>query len=223
MGTLRFAYFLCPLPSAFSGQSSRTSSNSPSIESLSGGRGQSTSSPPPPSSRGSDVSTSSPPPSTAKKESFFNITRSRSHSKSMGKKETVSLSPLSFSCFFFGWRVELVSHVPLLCGYVPLSLFLAQEEDLEAQVSFLQGQINDLEAMSKYCAKMMNTHICELHTLKPACLKQRCTWNMFKNVALKPKVKINLAKDSGFFQENSRTNIFFLFKAWCVLLTMKIM
>lgn len=36
-----------------------------------------------------------------------------------------------------------------------------QEEDLEAQVSFLQGQINDLEAMSKYCAKMMNTHICE--------------------------------------------------------------
>uniref|UniRef100_A0A8C8JI08 TBC1 domain family member 5 n=1 Tax=Oncorhynchus tshawytscha TaxID=74940 RepID=A0A8C8JI08_ONCTS len=34
-----------------------------------------------------------------------------------------------------------------------------QEEELEAQVSFLQGQINDLEAMSKYCAKMMNTHI----------------------------------------------------------------
>lgn len=30
---------------------------------------------------------------------------------------------------------------------------------MEAQVSFLQGQINDLEAMSKYCAKMMNTHI----------------------------------------------------------------
>lgn len=39
-----------------------------------------------------------------------------------------------------------------------------QEEDLEAQVSFLQGQINDLEAMSKYCAKMMNTHICECNT-----------------------------------------------------------
>lgn len=36
------------------------------------------------------------------------------------------------------------------------------EEDLEAQVSFLQGQINDLEAMSKYCAKMMNTHICKI-------------------------------------------------------------
>lgn len=36
-----------------------------------------------------------------------------------------------------------------------------QDEDLEAQVSFLQGQINDLESMSKYCAKMMNTHICE--------------------------------------------------------------
>lgn len=32
-------------------------------------------------------------------------------------------------------------------------------EELEAQVSLLQGQINDLEAMSKYCAKMMNVHI----------------------------------------------------------------
>uniref|UniRef100_A0A668A7Q3 TBC1 domain family member 5 n=1 Tax=Myripristis murdjan TaxID=586833 RepID=A0A668A7Q3_9TELE len=90
---------------------------------LSKGRGQSTS-PPLPPSRGSDVSTSSPPLSATKKESFFNITRSRSHSKTMGKKET--------------------------------------EEDLEAQVSFLQGQINDLEAMSKYCAKMMNTHICKI-------------------------------------------------------------
>uniref|UniRef100_A0A669E6J2 TBC1 domain family member 5 n=1 Tax=Oreochromis niloticus TaxID=8128 RepID=A0A669E6J2_ORENI len=93
-------------------------------KSLSGGRGQSTASPPLPPSRGSDVSTSSPPLSATKKESFFNITRSRSHSKTMGKKE--------------------------------------MEEDLEAQVSFLQGQINDLEAMSKYCAKMMNTHICKI-------------------------------------------------------------
>ncbi|KAM9308612.1 TBC1 domain family member 5 [Gastrophryne carolinensis] len=33
------------------------------------------------------------------------------------------------------------------------------EEDLEAQVSFLQGQLNDLDAMCKYCAKIMNTHI----------------------------------------------------------------
>ncbi|XP_070777449.1 TBC1 domain family member 5 isoform X2 [Enoplosus armatus] len=106
------------------GQSSRTVSSSPSIESLSGGRGHSTASPPLPPSRGSDVSTSSPPLSATKKDSFFNITRSRSHSKSMGKKET--------------------------------------EEDLEAQVSFLQGQINDLEAMSKYCAKMMNSHICKI-------------------------------------------------------------
>ncbi|XP_071385432.1 TBC1 domain family member 5 isoform X1 [Centroberyx affinis] len=106
------------------GQSSRTVSSSPSTESLSGGRGLSTASPPLPPSRGSDVSTSSPPLSATKKESFFNITRSRSHSKTMGKKET--------------------------------------EEDLEAQVSFLQGQINDLEAMSKYCAKMMNTHICKI-------------------------------------------------------------
>uniref|UniRef100_A0A4W6EBQ0 TBC1 domain family member 5 n=1 Tax=Lates calcarifer TaxID=8187 RepID=A0A4W6EBQ0_LATCA len=106
------------------GQSSRMVSSSPSIESLSGGRGPSTASPPLPPSRGSDISTSSPPLSATKKESFFNITRSRSHSKTMGKKET--------------------------------------EEDLEAQVSFLQGQINDLEAMSKYCAKMMNTHICKI-------------------------------------------------------------
>ncbi|KAM4724902.1 TBC1 domain family member 5 isoform 2-T3 [Anableps anableps] len=106
------------------GQSSRTVSSSPSTESLCGGRGQSTASPPLPPSRGSDVSCSSPPLSATKKESFFNITRSRSHSKSMGKKET--------------------------------------DEDLEAQVSFLQGQINDLEAMSKYCAKMMNMHICKI-------------------------------------------------------------
>uniref|UniRef100_A0A4W5M4I5 TBC1 domain family member 5 n=1 Tax=Hucho hucho TaxID=62062 RepID=A0A4W5M4I5_9TELE len=88
------------------GQISGTASSSPSVESLSGG----------------ETSTSSPPLSATKKDSFFNITRSRSHSKTMmGKKEA--------------------------------------EEELEAQVSFLQGQINDLEAMSKYCAKMMNTHI----------------------------------------------------------------
>uniref|UniRef100_A0A8C5DVZ1 TBC1 domain family member 5 n=1 Tax=Gouania willdenowi TaxID=441366 RepID=A0A8C5DVZ1_GOUWI len=99
-------------------------SSSPSTESLSGGRGQSTASPPLPVSRGSDVGASSPPLSVTKKDSFFNITRSRSHSKTMGRKET--------------------------------------EEDLEAQVSFLQGQINDLEAMSKYCARMMNTHICKI-------------------------------------------------------------
>ncbi|KAH0627338.1 hypothetical protein JD844_002926 [Phrynosoma platyrhinos] len=33
------------------------------------------------------------------------------------------------------------------------------EEELEAQISFLQGQLNELEAMCKYCAKMMNTHL----------------------------------------------------------------
>uniref|UniRef100_A0A8C5E8U1 Rab-GAP TBC domain-containing protein n=1 Tax=Gouania willdenowi TaxID=441366 RepID=A0A8C5E8U1_GOUWI len=103
---------------------SKGQSSSPSTESLSGGRGQSTASPPLPVSRGSDVGASSPPLSVTKKDSFFNITRSRSHSKTMGRKET--------------------------------------EEDLEAQVSFLQGQINDLEAMSKYCARMMNTHICKI-------------------------------------------------------------
>ncbi|XP_029022954.1 TBC1 domain family member 5 isoform X2 [Betta splendens] len=106
------------------GQSSRTVSSSPSIDSLTGGRGQCSASPPLPPSRGSDVSTSSPPLSATRKESFFNITRSRSHSKTMGKKE--------------------------------------MEEDLEGQISFLQGQINDLEAMSKYCAKMMNMHICKI-------------------------------------------------------------
>ncbi|XP_034016498.1 TBC1 domain family member 5 isoform X2 [Thalassophryne amazonica] len=106
------------------GQRSRTASSSPSVESLSGGRGQSTASPSLPPSRGSDVSTSSPPLSATKKESFFNITYSRSLNKSMGRKE--------------------------------------MEEDLEAQVSFLQGQINQLEAMSKYCAKMMNSHICKI-------------------------------------------------------------
>nr|XP_040044010.1 TBC1 domain family member 5 isoform X1 [Gasterosteus aculeatus aculeatus]XP_040044012.1 TBC1 domain family member 5 isoform X1 [Gasterosteus aculeatus aculeatus] len=106
------------------GQSSMTVSSSPSIESLPGGRPPSAASPPLPPFRGGDVSTSSPPLSATKKESFFNITRSRSHSKSMGKKES--------------------------------------EEDLEGQVSFLQGQINDLEAMSKYCARMMNAHICNI-------------------------------------------------------------
>uniref|UniRef100_A0A4W5M3D0 TBC1 domain family member 5 n=1 Tax=Hucho hucho TaxID=62062 RepID=A0A4W5M3D0_9TELE len=104
------------------GQISGTASSSPSVESLSGGRGHTTGSPPLPVTRESETSTSSPPLSATKKDSFFNITRSRSHSKTMmGKKEA--------------------------------------EEELEAQVSFLQGQINDLEAMSKYCAKMMNTHI----------------------------------------------------------------
>uniref|UniRef100_A0A5S6NX13 TBC1 domain family member 5 n=1 Tax=Xenopus tropicalis TaxID=8364 RepID=A0A5S6NX13_XENTR len=88
------------------GQSSKNISSSPSIESLPGGRDH----------------TDSPPPSAGKKESFFsNISRSRSHSKSQGKKEN--------------------------------------EEDMEAQISFLQGQLNDLDAMCKYCAKIMNTHL----------------------------------------------------------------
>ncbi|XP_035385101.1 TBC1 domain family member 5 isoform X1 [Electrophorus electricus] len=102
------------------GQTSRTVSSSPSTESLSGGRDHPMSSPPLPVAKGRESSTSSPPLSASKKESFFNISRSRSHSKSMGRKDM---------------------------------------EELEAQVSFLQGQINDLEAMSKYCAKMMNMHI----------------------------------------------------------------
>ncbi|NWX63427.1 TBCD5 protein, partial [Promerops cafer] len=88
------------------GQSSKNISSSPSIESLSGGR---------------DF-TGSPPLSASKKDSFFStISRSRSQSKTMSRKES--------------------------------------EEELEAQISFLQGQLNDLEAMCKYCAKMMNTHL----------------------------------------------------------------
>ncbi|XP_077124985.1 TBC1 domain family member 5 [Ranitomeya variabilis] len=88
------------------GQSSKNVSSSPSIESLPGGRDH----------------TDSPPLSAGKKDSFFsNISRSRSHSKSQGKRES--------------------------------------EEDLEAQISFLQGQLNDLDAMCKYCAKIMNTHL----------------------------------------------------------------
>ncbi|NP_001272922.1 TBC1 domain family member 5 isoform b [Mus musculus] len=88
------------------GQSSKTISSSPSIESLPGGR----------------EFTGSPPPSATKKDSFFsNIARSRSHSKTMGRKES--------------------------------------EEELEAQISFLQGQLNDLDAMCKYCAKVMDMHL----------------------------------------------------------------
>ncbi|XDV34246.1 hypothetical protein PO909_004422 [Leuciscus waleckii] len=102
------------------GHTPRTISSSPSSESLSGGRDHAMSSPPLPVSTGQDSSTSSPPSSATKKDSFFNISRSRSHSKTINKKDA---------------------------------------EELEAQVSFLQGQINDLEAMSKYCAKMMNMHI----------------------------------------------------------------
>lgn len=102
------------------GHTSRMVSSSPSTESLSGGRDHAMSSPPLVVSRDRDSSTSSPPPSATKKDSFFNISRSRSHSKTINKKDA---------------------------------------EELEAQVSFLQGQINDLEAMSKYCAKVMNMHI----------------------------------------------------------------
>ncbi|XP_061283888.1 TBC1 domain family member 5 isoform X3 [Bos javanicus] len=88
------------------GQSSKNISSSPSIESLPGGR----------------EFTGSPPSSAAKKDSFFsNISRSRSHSKTMGRRES--------------------------------------EEELEAQISFLQGQLNDLDAMCKYCAKVMDTHL----------------------------------------------------------------
>ncbi|XP_038426680.1 TBC1 domain family member 5 isoform X7 [Canis lupus familiaris] len=88
------------------GQSSKTISSSPSTESLPGGR----------------EFTGSPPSSATKKDSFFsNISRSRSHSKTMGRKES--------------------------------------EEELEAQISFLQGQLNDLDAMCKYCAKVMDTHL----------------------------------------------------------------
>lgn len=66
--------------------------------------------------------TGSPPLSASRKDSFFSsISRSRSHGKAAGKKDS--------------------------------------EEELEAQISFLQGQLNDLEAMCKFCARAMNTHL----------------------------------------------------------------
>ncbi|XP_009979410.1 PREDICTED: TBC1 domain family member 5-like [Tauraco erythrolophus] len=104
------------------GQSSKNISSSPSIESLPGGR----------------EFTGSPPLSASKKDSFFStISRSRSQSKTMSRKES-------------GSAIGQCQQVDL-CGH--------QEEELEAQISFLQGQLNDLEAMCKYCAKMMNTHL----------------------------------------------------------------
>lgn len=78
-----------------------------------------------------------------------------------GQKRDRESFPLLFSWFSFdcfSLSHTFTSTLPLL---LLLPIFNLQEEDLEAQVSFLQGQINDLEAMSKYCARMMNTHICE--------------------------------------------------------------
>ncbi|XP_030301268.1 TBC1 domain family member 5 isoform X1 [Calypte anna] len=99
------------------GQNSKNMSSSPSIESLSGGR----------------EFTGSPPLPASKKDSFFStISRSRSQSKTMSRKESRTCSTI-----------------------FPRT----KEEELEAQISFLQGQLNDLEAMCKYCAKMMNTHL----------------------------------------------------------------
>lgn len=66
-----------------------------------------------------------------------------------------SLCSLLLSSFWFPSTFIVFFWGVFMCVCYP------QDEDLEAQVSFLQGQINDLEAMSKYCAKMMNTHICE--------------------------------------------------------------
>lgn len=55
------------------------------------------------------------------------------------------------------------------------------QEELEAQVSLLQGQINDLEAMSKYCAKMMNVHIGELNRpLKNKIMFSDVEWSSLK-------------------------------------------
>uniref|UniRef100_A0A9J7Z6P6 TBC1 domain family member 5 n=2 Tax=Cyprinus carpio TaxID=7962 RepID=A0A9J7Z6P6_CYPCA len=61
-------------------------------------------------------------------------------------------------------KKDAVSGIFTLCNCCNHTLILRpffyfQIEELEAQVSFLQGQINDLEAMSKYCARMMNMHI----------------------------------------------------------------
>lgn len=97
------------------GHTPRTISSSPSTESLSGGRDHAMSSPPLPVSRGRDSSTSSPPSAT-KKDSFFNISRSRSHSKTINKKDAVS-SEFSFcnSCFLF-YNFTICSPGLSFCG-----------------------------------------------------------------------------------------------------------
>ncbi|XP_034096617.1 TBC1 domain family member 5 isoform X3 [Gymnodraco acuticeps] len=70
-------------------------------------------------------------------------------------KGMVSSSPSTES--LSAGRAQFTASPPL-----PPSVGSDEEDHLEAQVSFLQGQINDLEAMSKYCAKMMNSHICKI-------------------------------------------------------------
>lgn len=99
---------LCSSFLSFSGQTSRTVGSSPSIESLSGGQGHNTASPPLPVSRGSDISTSSPPLSATKKDSFF-ITRS--HSKTMGKKEAVSISLSFLFPLYLSLQVSFLAHI----------------------------------------------------------------------------------------------------------------
>lgn len=98
--------FLCiPIGHTF-----RTVSSSPSSESLSCGRDQAMSSPPLPVSReGRDSSTSSPPSSATKKDSFFNISRSRSHSKTINKKDTVGdIVILRLQYFIFCLMIRII-------------------------------------------------------------------------------------------------------------------
>ncbi|XP_008939217.1 PREDICTED: TBC1 domain family member 5-like, partial [Merops nubicus] len=148
-------------------QSSKNISSSPSIESLSGGR----------------EFTGSPPLSASKKDSFFSsISRSRSQSKTMSRKESSHSAVPAGECVQAAAHhlllqqqqaslrgghhqgsicTEVATALPMTAwtGVVSLARDKDKEEELEAQISFLQGQLNDLEAMCKYCAKMMNTHL----------------------------------------------------------------
>ena len=77
----------------------------------------------------------------------------------MGKKEAVSISLFLHLSLQVSFLAHISHSLSRSLTHTKLFPLCCQEEELEAQVSFLQGQINDLEAMSKYCAKMMNTHI----------------------------------------------------------------
>ncbi len=114
----------CSFNVYLTGHTSRMVSSSPSTESLSGGRDHAMSSPPLVVSRDRDSSTSSPPPSATKKDSFFNISRSRSHSKTINKKDAVRMftfqlyhlhSQTLILCLFFYFQIacELLGYLVL--------------------------------------------------------------------------------------------------------------
>ncbi len=117
----------CSFNVYLTGHTSRAVSSSPSTESLSVGRDHVMSSPPLLVSKSRDSSTSSPPPSATMKDTFFNISRSRSHSKTINKKDAVSMftfqlyhlhSQTLILCLFFYFQIACE-----LLGYHVLALF----------------------------------------------------------------------------------------------------